>query len=109
MLGGRDSSECNCVGPIFLEGVDCLEDLWDRVIAQDSVFVLLGVQSTTLHDTQADVNVVTAVHQVGCSAGLGRAGEEACCKGLEPFRGMPEQPFSANFSCNLWLWHAHTL
>ncbi len=92
MLQGQDSSlidKCNCVGPIFLDGVNCLDNLWDRVLAQDPDFVLLGVHSTTLDDVQADVDDVTVVHWLACSAGVGSANEEACCKGLKTFGGMP--------------------
>jgi hypothetical protein len=51
MLQGRDSSlvdKCNRVGPIFLEGVNCLNDQWEHVLERDSIFVLLGVHSTVL-------------------------------------------------------------
>jgi hypothetical protein len=73
MLQGRDSSlidKCNCVGPIFLEGVDRLDDWWDRILAQDPVFVLLGVHSTILDDAQTNINDVTVIHWVVYSAGV---------------------------------------
>jgi hypothetical protein len=92
MLRGRDSSlidKCNCVGPIFLEGVDHLDNLWDRVLTQDPVFVLLGVHSTMLDDVQANVDYVTVIHRVACSNRLGSANEEARYKGLKTFGGMP--------------------
>ncbi len=92
MLQGRDSSlvdKCNCVGPIFLEGVDHLDNWWDHVLAQDQIFVLLGIHSTMLDDTQAYVDDVTVVHRVACSAGTGSTNEEARYKGLKIFRVMP--------------------
>ncbi len=67
MLQGQDSSlvdECNCVGPIFLEGVDDLNNWWDHVLARDPIFVLIGVHSTKLDDVQADVDGITVVHGV---------------------------------------------
>ncbi len=45
MLQGQDSSlidECNRIGPIFLEGVDHLDDWWDRVLMQDPVLYSLA-------------------------------------------------------------------
>jgi hypothetical protein len=92
MLQGWDSSlvdECNLVGPIFLKGVDHLDNRWECILAQDPIFVLLGIHSTMLDDTQANVNDVTVVHQVACSAGVGSADEEVCCKGLKTFGGVP--------------------
>jgi hypothetical protein len=71
MLQGWDSSlvdKCNCIGPIFLEGVNCLNNWWDRILAQDPIFVLLRVQSTVLDDVQANVDEVAVVHRVACSA-----------------------------------------
>jgi hypothetical protein len=91
MLQGQDSSlveECNCVNPIFLEGVDCIEDQWDCVLMQDPIFILLGIHSTALDDAQANVDDVMVVHQVACSAGLGSVNEEARCEELETFREM---------------------
>ncbi len=91
MLGGQDSSlidKCNRVGPILLEGVDCLDNWWDPVLTQDPFFVLLGVHSTMLDDAQANINDVTVLHWVACSAGVGGAGEEVRCKGLKTFGGM---------------------
>jgi hypothetical protein len=67
MLQGRDSNlidKRNCVSLIFLEGVDRLHNLWDPILTQDPVFVLLGVNSTMLDDAQADVGDVTVVHRV---------------------------------------------
>jgi hypothetical protein len=92
MLQGRDSrlvDECNCVGPIFHEGVNRLDDWWDRVLAQDPFFVLLGVHSTALDDAQANVDDVAVVYWVACSTRVGSTNEEAHCEGLETFRGMP--------------------
>jgi hypothetical protein len=92
MLKGCDSSlvdKCNCGGSIFLEGVDCLDNRWDRILAQNPIFVLLGVHSTMLHDAQADVNDVTVVHWVVCNSGIGSTNEEASCKGLKTFGKMP--------------------
>jgi hypothetical protein len=91
MLQGCNSSlvdECNHVGPIFLEGVNHLDDWWDHVLMQDPTFVLLGVHSTVLDDAQADVNDVAVVHWVACSACVGSTDEEAHCKGLKTFGGM---------------------
>jgi hypothetical protein len=54
MLQGRNSSltdECNRIGPIFLEGVDHLDNRWDRILVRDPVCVLLSVHSTMLDDT----------------------------------------------------------
>jgi hypothetical protein len=86
--------------------MDCLDDLWDRIFVQDPVFVLLGVPSTTLDDTQADVNDVTVVHWVACSAGIGSTNEEARCEGLKTFGGMPGAGhslpiFLAIFGCGM--------
>ena len=92
MLQGRDSSlidKCNHVGPIFLEGVDRLNDRWDHVLARDPVFVLLGLHSIMLDDAQANINDITVIHWVACSAGIGSADEEVHCKGLKNFGGMP--------------------
>ncbi len=55
-----------------------------------SFFVLLGIHSTSLDDVQANVNDITVVHQVACSAGVGSADEEVCgCEGLETFGRKP--------------------
>jgi hypothetical protein len=78
MLKGRDSclvGECNCVGPIFFEGVDCLNDQWDHVFAQDPIFLLLGIHPTGLDDAQADVDDVVIVHWVACHTCVGSANE----------------------------------
>jgi hypothetical protein len=86
MLRGHDSSlvdECNHVGQIFFEGVDCLNHWWDRVLTWDPIFVLLGVHSAALDDVQADVNEVVVVHWVACSAHVGSADEEVHCEGLK--------------------------
>jgi hypothetical protein len=109
MLQGWDSSlidKCNHVSPIFLEGIDRLNNLCDRVRVQDPVFVLLGVHSTTLDDAQGNVNDVTVVHWVARSTGVGSTNEEAHCKGLKTFGGMPgtgySQPiFLAIFGCGM--------
>ncbi len=113
MLRGRDSSlidKCNCIGPIFFVGVNRLDDLWDSILARDPVFVLLGVHSTTLDDVQADINDITVIHWVACSTSVGSANEEACCKGLKTFGGMPggghSLPiFLAIFSCGTPILH----
>jgi hypothetical protein len=92
MLRGRDSSlvnKCNWVGLIFIEGVDCLNDWWDRVLAQDPIFLLLGIHYTTLDDTQANVDDVMVINCVTCTAGVGCANEEAHWEGLKTFGGMP--------------------
>ncbi len=65
MLQGRDHclvNECNHISPIFLEGVDCLDDWRDRVFAQDPIFVLLGVHPAVLDDTQTNLNDISIVH-----------------------------------------------
>jgi hypothetical protein len=69
MLQGWDShlvDECNCVGPIFLEGVDHLDNQQDRIFAQDPFFLLIGIHPTVLDDAQADVNDVAIIHWVAC-------------------------------------------
>jgi hypothetical protein len=133
MLQGRDSplvDECNRVGPIFFEGVNCLDDQWDPVFVQDPIFVLLGVHSTVLDDAQADVDYVAFVHWVACSACVGSANEEVRCKGLETFGGMPggghslliflalfghpspvlhDEPIEHVEKGNVWLFHADWL
>jgi hypothetical protein len=40
-------------------------------------------------DAQADVDDVTVVYWVACSAGLGSPNEEAQCEGFKTFGGMP--------------------
>ncbi len=92
MLSGQDRSlidKCNCVGPIFLEGFDSHDNRWDHVLARDPVLVLLGVHFPTLDDAQANINDITVVHWEVCSTGVGSADEEARCKGLKTFGGMP--------------------
>ncbi len=56
---------------------------------QDPVFVLLGVHSTTIDDAQANDNDIKVIHWVACSTGVGSTDEEARCKGLKIFGGMP--------------------
>jgi hypothetical protein len=92
MLQGQDCSlidKCNHISSIFLEGVNHLNNWWDRVLMQDPVLVLLGVHSTTLDDVQANINDIMVIHRVACSAGVGSANEEAHCEGLKTFEGMP--------------------
>ncbi len=79
MLQGLGSSligKCNRISQILLEGVDCLDNLWDCVLTQDPAFVLLSIHSTTLDDAQANVDDVTVVYRVACSTGVGSANEE---------------------------------
>ncbi len=93
MLQGQDSSlidKCNHIGPIFLEGVDHLNDWWDRVLAQDSVFVLLGIHSTMLDDTHADVDDVMVIHPVrSVQRWRRKCQRRGALQGLETFGGMP--------------------
>jgi hypothetical protein len=117
MLQSWDSSlidKCNCVGSIFFEGVDCLDNLWNRILTRDPVFVLLGVHFAMLDDAQANFNDITVVNWVTCSAGAGSADEEVCCKGLKTFGGMPggghSLPiFLAIFSCGMPILHDETV
>jgi hypothetical protein len=100
MLQGQDCSlidKCNHVGPIFLEGVDCLDN-WDHLLVQDPVFVLLGVHSTTLDDARADINDVMVIHWVVCIAGVGSADEEVHCKGSNPLEGCQVSAIFCQFS-----------
>ncbi len=92
MLQGWDSrlvNECNRVSPIFLGGVDRLDDWWDRVFAQDQIFLPFGVHSTALDDVQANVNDIAVVHWVVCCACVRSTDEEVYCDGLKTIGGMP--------------------
>jgi hypothetical protein len=42
-----------------------------------------------LDDSQANFNDVMGIHWVACSTGVGSTDEEARCKGLGTFGGMP--------------------
>jgi hypothetical protein len=133
MLQDQDSclvDKCNHISPIFFEGVDHLDGRWDHVFAQDPTFVLLGIHSIALDDAQANVDDVAVVHRVVCSTCIRSAYEEAHCKGLETFGGMPGGSYSlpiclAMFGCcspvlcvepvkhvekdSVWLFHADWL
>ncbi len=77
------------IGPIFLEGVDHLDDRRGFVLTGDPIFVLLGVHPTAFDDVQADVDDVAIIHWVACHAHIGCTDEEARCKGLKAVGGMP--------------------
>ncbi len=101
MLQGQDSSlidKSNHVGPIFLEGVDRLGDWWDHVLARDPVFVLLGVHSTMLDDAQANINDITVIHRVACSAGVGSLMKRHVARGLKPSEGCHVAAVLCRFS-----------
>ena len=86
MLQGWGSclvDECNCVGPIFFEGVNNFSDWRGLVLVGDPFFVLFGVHSASSDDVQADINDVTIFHWVACYAHKGCAYEEAHHKGLK--------------------------
>jgi hypothetical protein len=99
MLRGWDShlvDQRDRVGPIFLEGVDRLDNRRGFVLAGDTIFLLLGynflllgVHPTAFDDLQANVNDVTIIHWVACHACVGCIDEEARCKGLKAIGGMP--------------------
>jgi hypothetical protein len=77
------------VGPIFLEGVDRLDDRRGFVFAGNPIFVHFRVHPTVFDDAQANVNDVTIIHWVACRACVGCTNVEARCKGLEAVGGMP--------------------
>ncbi len=92
MLRGRDShlvDQRDRVGPIFLEGVDRLDDRRGFVLAGDSIFVLLRVHPTAFDGTLANVDDVAIIHWVACCARVGCTNEEAHCKGLKAIGAMP--------------------
>ncbi len=92
MLRGRNShlvDQRDCVGPIFLEGVDHLDDCRGFVLAGNPIFVLLGVHPTAFDDLQANVDDVTIIHRIACHTRVGCTNEEAHCKGLRAVGGMP--------------------
>ncbi len=91
MLRGRDSRLVNQrdrIGPIFLEGVDCLDNCQGFVLADNSIFVLLTVHPTAFDDVQVNVNDVVIIHWVACRSHVGCTNEEVRCKGLEAVGGM---------------------
>ena len=67
----------------------CLVDRQGLVLAHDPILVLFGIHPAALDDSQANVNDITTLYRVSCRACVGCADEEACCKGLEAFGGMP--------------------
>jgi hypothetical protein len=100
MLRGWDSrlvDQRNRVGPIFLEGVDRLDDRRGFILAGDPIFVLLGVHPTAFDDVQADVDDVAIIHWVACRTCVGCTDEERVARGSKPSEGCQ----SAAILCRL--------
>ena len=87
--GSRQVDECNCVGPLFLGGVDRLDNQWGLILASNPFVVLLGIHSSALNDMQANVNDTMVSHPVKCRACIRCANEEVCGQGFEAIDGMP--------------------
>jgi hypothetical protein len=102
MLRGWNSclvDQRNRIGPIFLEGVDRLDDCQGFVLMGDPIFVLLGVHPTAFDDTQANVDDIAIIHWVACHTCVGCTNEEGIARGLKPLEGCQ----SAAILCRLSL------
>ena len=66
--------ECDCIGPMFFEGVDRFSDRRGLVFAGNLIFVFFRVHSTLFDVAQADVNDAAIVQSEGCQSAA------ICCR-----------------------------